>query len=114
MKIFSIKTIALFCFSVLLTSCFQNEKQKEFTIAEYEAAAKHMDRELYSLVYNQVSGSQFIGENYLIYSITTKEGKKFMLVDINAKTKKEAFDHQKLAEALSKDWGKEVDAKELP
>lgn len=114
MKIFSIKTIALLCFSVLLTSCFQNEKQKEFTIVEYEAAAKHMDRELYSLVHNQVSGSQFIGKNYLIYSTSTKEGKKFMLVDINAKTKKEAFDHQKLAEALSKDWGKEVDPKALP
>lgn len=112
----SIFTKILICsiFSMLLYSCSNSDEQKQFTVAEYEAAAKHMDRSLYSLVYNQVSGSSFVNENKLIYSTKSKNGEKFILVDINSKTKKTAFDHEKLAEVLSKEMDNEINANDLP
>ena len=112
----SIFTKILICsiFSMLLYSCSNSDEQKQFTVAEYEAAAKHMDRSLYSLVYNQVSGSSFVNDNKLIYSTKSKNGEKFILVDINSKTKKTAFDHEKLAEVLSKEMDNEINANDLP
>ncbi|AUC86746.1 S9 family peptidase [Polaribacter sp. ALD11] len=99
---------------MLLLSCSNSKEQKQFTVAEYEAAAKHMDRGLYSLVYNQVSGSSFVNGNKLLYSTTNKDGKSFILVDANSKTKEAAFNHEKLAEALSKEMDKEIKATDLP
>lgn len=101
-------------FSVLLISCSNSKEQKQFTVAEYEAAAKHMDRSLYSMVHNQVSGSSFVNGNKLIYSTTNKDGKKYILVDVNSKTKGEAFNHDNLATALSKELDKEIKASNLP
>ncbi|TXD48101.1 prolyl oligopeptidase family serine peptidase [Polaribacter sp. IC073] len=99
---------------MLLLSCSNSKEQKEFTVAEYEAAAKHMDRGLYRLVHNQVSGSSFVNGNKLLYSTTNKDGKSFILVDANSKTKEAAFNHEKLAEALSKEMDKEIKATDLP
>ncbi|WP_189663063.1 S9 family peptidase [Polaribacter sp. IC073] len=108
------KTLICGVFSILLLSCSNSKEQKEFTVAEYEAAAKHMDRGLYRLVHNQVSGSSFVNGNKLLYSTTNKDGKSFILVDANSKTKEAAFNHEKLAEALSKEMDKEIKATDLP
>ncbi|MEE9407159.1 MAG: DPP IV N-terminal domain-containing protein [Polaribacter sp.] len=114
MKTNYFKLIAFTCFSILIVSCSKNKEQKQFSVAEYEAAAKHMDRSLYSLVHNQVAGSKFIGNNKLIYSTKNKDGKKYILVDTASKTKKEAFDHQKLSNVLSRETDKEVKSSDLP
>jgi len=114
MKKYPIKFIALLCISAFISSCFKTEEQKQFTVAEYEAAAKHVDRDLYNLVYNKVSGSQFIDNSKLIYATKNKEGKKYFLIDAKAKTKKKAFDHQKLAKILSNELDTEVKANALP
>lgn len=114
MKTSLAKVSAFLFLSLLFSSCLKNEEPKQFTPEEYEQAAKHMDRELYSLVYNQVSGGKFIGKNHLLYATTNKEGKKFVLVDIDTKSKQEAFDHKKLADNLSKELEKEIDPTSLP
>ena len=36
-------------FSIVIFSCANSKNQKQFTIAEYEDAAKHMDSSLYGL-----------------------------------------------------------------
>ncbi|CAM1361105.1 S9 family peptidase [Tenacibaculum xiamenense] len=100
--------------SLLFFSCSKSEeKSKQRTSEEYEQAAKHMDRSLYGLVYNQVKRSSFFNESHLIYSTDNKNGKKFVLVDIKAKTKKEAFDHDKLAKSLSKELNQEIEKNDL-
>ena len=106
--------VFVFISSLLSCSGSGTKEQKQFTISEYEAAAKHMDRSLYNLVYNTVSGSKFINKNTLVYSTKNKEGKKYLLVDTDAKTKKEAFNHTKLAESLSKELDTEIEANALP
>ncbi|MDX6746481.1 DPP IV N-terminal domain-containing protein [Polaribacter sp. PL03] len=112
----SILTKILSCgiLSIVLLSCSNPKEQKQFTVAEYEAAAKHMDRSLYSMVYNQVSESSFINGNNFLYSTTTKDGEKFILVNTNSKVKEAAFNHEKLAEVLSKEINKEIKANALP
>ena len=114
MKSSQFKIFIYTIFSVVLFSCSSSDEPKQFTIAEYEAAAKHMDRSLYGMVKNQVSGANFTNNNKLTYYTTTKEGKKFIMVDADAKTKKEAFDHQELATLLSKKLEREVQASDLP
>ncbi|WP_435260743.1 DPP IV N-terminal domain-containing protein [Tenacibaculum sp. nBUS_03] len=99
---------------ILFISCSKNEEQKQRTAEEYKQATKYMDRNLYSLVYNQVSGSKFVNQNYLTYNTKNKDGKKFILVDIANKSKKEAFNHDKLAESLSKELGQEIAKNNLP
>jgi dipeptidyl aminopeptidase/acylaminoacyl peptidase len=114
MKPLVLKSTSLFILSILMISCSTNTTQKEFTVAEYEKAAAHMDRSLYGLVYNQVSGSNFIENNNLFYNTTNKDGQKFILVDAISKVKTAAFDHQKLADVLSKKMDKEVKSTDLP
>ncbi len=99
---------------IVIFSCANSKNQKQFTLAEYEDAAKHMDRSLYGLVYNQVSGSAFVNNNNLLYTTKTKVGKKFVLVNANTQTKETAFNHEKLAKTLSKELDKEIDATALP
>ena len=99
---------------IVIFSCANSKNQKQFTIAEYEDAAKHMDSSLYGLVYNQVSGSAFVNNNNLLYTTKTKVGKKFILVNTKTQEKKTAFNHEKLAKTLSKKLNKEIDANALP
>ncbi|MCI2228974.1 S9 family peptidase [Polaribacter sp. MSW13] len=114
MKTTHLKFIAFLCILLFMISCSKKVEQKEFTVAEYEAAAAHMDRSLYGLVYNQVTGANFINNNKLVYASKHKEGQKYFLVNTETKTKKEAFNHQELAESLSKEVGKEIKANALP
>ena len=101
-------------FSVLLVNCSNSKEQKQFTVAEYEAAAKHMDISLLGLVYNQVSESSFVNRNKLLYSTTNKNGQKFILVNATSKIKEVAFDHEKLAKILSLEIGQKIKATALP
>ncbi|MDB9732673.1 S9 family peptidase [Polaribacter sp.] len=99
---------------IVVFSCANSKNQKQFTLLEYEDAAKHMDRSLYGLVYNQVSGSAFVNNKNLLYTTKTKDGKKFVLVNTKTQTKETAFNHEKLAKTLSKKLDKEINANALP
>ena len=106
------KIIVIFLANLLLNSCAKKE-EKVFTVAEYEAAAAHMDRDLYNGVYNRVSNSTFIDSSQLFYATRTKEGTKYLMVDLKNSSKKEAFDHEKLADALSKALDSEMQSDQL-
>jgi len=101
-------------FSIVIFSCTGSKNQKQFTISEYEVAARHMDRGLYDLVYNQVSGSAFVNNNNLLYTTKTKDRKRFVLVNTKTQTIETAFNHEKLAKTLSKELDKEINANALP
>ena len=114
MKAFINKIVLNLFLATLFIGCSKTESKKQLTADQYKTAASHMNRSLYGLVYNKVSGSTFSAQNNLVYSTTDKSGKKFILVDVNAKTKIAAFDHSKLAESLSKELNEEVDKNKLP
>ena len=80
MKAYSSKTALAII--ILFISCSKSQKPKQRTAEEYKQASRLMDRGLSNLIYNQVSGSTFIGQKHLVYATKTKNGKKFILVDI--------------------------------
>ena len=108
------KIIAYSFLSVLLYSCSNAKEQKQFTVAEYEAAAKYMNRDMYNGVHNKVSSSSFVNADKVLYSTTTKEGKKFVIATASSKTKEPAFNHDNLAKLLSKELNRDVKANALP
>ena len=88
MKTTYIKLIAFLCIGTFFVSCSKTKEQKEFTTAEYEAAAAQMDNGLNDLVYNQVSEITFTDSTNFRYATNTKDGKKYIMVDAISKTKK--------------------------
>ena len=109
-----IKILVCSLFIIAVFGCSNSEEQKQFTVAAYEAAAKHMDNNLNRLVYNQVSSPSFVRGNKLLYSTTTKKGTTFILVNPDSKTKEPAFNHKKLAQALAEELDEEIKATALP
>jgi dipeptidyl aminopeptidase/acylaminoacyl peptidase len=84
------------------------------TLEDYERADKFRD-EASKLVYHTVEEATWIGKsNRFWYRSNKPEGKRFILVDVKKKSKKPAFNHQRLAKALSQLLGKKVTDRELP
>ena len=102
MKTTYIKLIAFLCIGTFFVSCSNTKEQKEFTTAEYEAAAAQMDKGLNDLVYNQVSEVTFTDTSNFRYATNTKDGKKYIMVDAISKNKKAVLDPKKLVESTTK------------
>lgn len=113
MKKTTLQTLLFFLVCASIISCNNPTEKKQYTEQDYKDAISHMSRDLNGLVYNQVSSESFIGDSNLIYSTNTKEGTNFVLVNTKTKEKKAAFDHDKLAESLSKITDKEVKSSNL-
>ncbi|MFO7767581.1 MAG: DPP IV N-terminal domain-containing protein [bacterium] len=103
---------------LLLVSCslaaFPAELQAQGTRADYERADR-LPREARASVYHIIETREWIGESHrLWYRIQTREGKQFMLADADLRTRQAAFDHARLAEALSEATGDTIEAADLP
>jgi hypothetical protein len=71
------------------------------TVADYKRAMGLRDK-YQGLVLNNTDQSRWIEKtSKFVYRRTVQGGYEFMVVDAEAKTKAPAFDHQKLASALS-------------
>jgi dipeptidyl aminopeptidase/acylaminoacyl peptidase len=103
MKITYIRLIAFLCIATFFVSCSKTSEQKEFTTAEYEAAAAQMNKSLNDLVYNQVSEITFTNTTDFTYSVNKKDGKKYFMINASSKTKKGVFDTERSVEILSKE-----------
>ena len=109
MKTTYIKLIAFLCIGTFFVSCSNTKEQKEFTTAEYEAAAAQMDKGLNDLVYNKVSEITFTDTSNFRYATNTKDGKKYIMVDAISKNKKAVLDPKKLVESTSKESKKALE-----
>jgi dipeptidyl aminopeptidase/acylaminoacyl peptidase len=61
-----------------------------------------------------MSGQTWLEDDVLIYKNSTAEGSEFILANPVSKTKEKAFDHNKLAHALTKVLEKDVEPFDLP
>src|SRR5215471_20413033 len=87
--------------------------QAQVTQGDYERAAA-LRRKYDGLALNIVDRYNWIGKtNHLWYRRSVKGGNEFVLVDAETLTKKPAFDHEKLAAALST-GGRKYTALTLP
>jgi len=84
------------------------------TLADYERG-QGLQAKARSLVVNTPGAVSWIGDaDHLWYPRTVKGGTEFVLVDAAAGTKKLAFDHEKLAAAISSATGKTYTGLKLP
>jgi hypothetical protein len=98
--------ISLFCFSTLVLA---QGKKEDYQRAELVKQA--MDNK----VYNAPSGFNWLDNEHKFWYVNpTANGKRFILVDVKSKSKQPAFDHAKLASALSAVWDKNVLADSIP
>jgi dipeptidyl aminopeptidase/acylaminoacyl peptidase len=84
------------------------------TADDYSRAEKFMGGGLASMVYRSGVRPVWLADQSFWYRNTTAEGSEFVLVDPERATREPAFDHAKLAAALSSASGGKYDAAHLP
>jgi len=84
------------------------------TVADYARAEKWMGYNTNPLVFRAGVRPVWQGDGRFWYRVTTPEGTEFVMVESASGTKAPAFDHAKLAAALSAAAGTKFDAHRLP
>ncbi len=112
MKSRLITSVSLVC---LLLTAIPVSSHGQGTLEDYERAEKFHQFNIRELVFKLQLRPHWINEGARFwYRNDTREGKEFMLVDPGAGVRALAFDHAKVAEALSKALGKQIEAGKLP
>lgn len=87
---------------------------KELTVEDYERAEDALAVHTSRLVFKDEVRAVWIDDHRFWYHNSLPEGNEFILVDAKSKTKKRAFDHEKLAKSLSDVSGTAYSALGLP
>jgi len=95
-------------------SADQAAAPRPVTAADYARAEKFLAPALSSLVVGGAEAVTWLPDERFTYRRTTADGTEFILVSPGARTRGPAFDHAKLAAALSAATGKTYDPKKLP
>ncbi len=98
----------------ILTVFTLKAQNKPLTEQDYARAEQFLSYNVEPFVDGTTVRPSWTNGEQLIYLATTKNGSEFLRVDPVKKTKLAVFDHQKLAEALSKATGKTYQAYKLP
>jgi dipeptidyl-peptidase 4 len=85
-----------------------------YTAADYERAEKALAGNTNPLVFRSGVRATWLADERFWYRVTTAEGSEFILVDTAKGTRVPAFDHAKLAAALSTAAAAKYDAHQLP
>ena len=104
MKYWTLYLLLLFCCN--LTA--QNIKEK------YKLADEYWHKYNAKYYKGDIKPHWINNTHSLWYKTKTAEGIHFILIDADKKTKQPAFDHQKLAQALSAATQQKVDPRQLP
>ncbi|HLH39865.1 MAG TPA: DPP IV N-terminal domain-containing protein [Bryobacteraceae bacterium] len=87
---------------------------QKLTTADYAHAEQFMPYNVNPLVYHSGARPSWIDDGHFWYRTTTPEGTEFILVTAATGAKAPAFDHAKIAAALSAATGRSYDAHHLP
>ena len=90
-------------------------KGSQGTLEDYQRAEQFLEPNVNQLVRNEQVTPNWINEsNRFSYKRQLPDGKQFLLVDASHNTREPAFDHERLATALSQATGVECTAVDLP
>src|SRR2546430_2134231 len=92
----------------------QTDAPRPLTASDYARAEKWMPYNTNPIVFRAGVRPTWIADDRFWYRITTAEGSEFLLVDAAKGTRAPAFDHAKLAAAISAAAGTTYDAHHLP
>jgi dienelactone hydrolase len=87
---------------------------RAITAADYARAEKFMNYNTTGLMFHSSVAANWLPEERMWYRNTTADGSEFILVDPARGTREPAFDHAKLAAALSTAAGAKYDGAHLP
>ena len=102
------------CLAASLLAIVSVSAQQKFTAADYARAEKLMGYNTTPLVLHSGVRPNWLPDERFWYRVTTAEGSEFILVDPAKGTRAPAFDHAKLAVALSMATGRTYSAGNLP
>jgi dipeptidyl-peptidase 4 len=104
--------------SILLTlagvAATVSAQPRIYAAADYERAEKALSYNTTPLVFRSGVRPAWLADERFWYRVTTPDGSEFILVDTAKGTRAPAFDHVKLAAALSAASGARYDANHLP
>ena len=92
---------------LLLSSCSQPEKA--VSLEDYQRAEQFLSANTSKFVYGVVSGQNWQANETLIYKNSISGGAEYILANPETGEQAKAFDHQKLADALTSESGEELD-----
>jgi Tol biopolymer transport system component/dienelactone hydrolase len=102
------------CTVLLVLSCTNSSEKEAMTADDYKKATHHLSKTMNPLVYNTITRSEWMDDSHFIYLKQVKGGRNFVFVSVDDKSAKPAFDHERLASALSSMLDKEYTALNLP
>jgi len=109
---FATFVILVLAFSAQAAAIQQNKRI--LTAEDYARAEKYLLQHTSSHVFGASVSPEWIDENCFWYRNNIPEGYEFVLLDAKKKQRKRAFDHDKLASALSQATGKSYESYKLP
>jgi dipeptidyl aminopeptidase/acylaminoacyl peptidase len=104
--------VLIFAFPVVAQQ--GSDARRALTAADYARAEKWMGYNTNPLVFRSGVRPAWQGDDRFWYRVTTAEGNEFIMIAAATGTKTPAFDHAKLAAALSSAAGATFDAHRLP
>jgi dipeptidyl aminopeptidase/acylaminoacyl peptidase len=106
------KTVALFAVSLLIATPTLFG-QRTYTAQDYAQAERSMGYNVNSLIDHTVSDVKYLSDGRVFFRDPANGAVVFRIADIHTGKVEPAFDSEKLAAALSKASGREIDAKYL-
>ncbi|ASP47743.1 S9 family peptidase [Cognaticolwellia beringensis] len=100
--------------SAVLACLAFNASAESLSIEKYQQAERKLAKHTENLVFGTVEQASWTENNTLIYQSNTEQGTQFFSIDAVTKTKRLAFNHQKLASALARITEQEVNQEKLP
>ena len=99
---------------LLISSCSQERSTPVVTLSDYARAEKMLPANTSKLVYGDNVRAVWIDKDNFWYTTNTPDGHQFILVNSLEMSRRQAFDHEKLAVALSELSDGEYNAVDLP
>src|SRR5580700_10913923 len=105
---------AIFLLTLAGLASTLSAQPRVYTAADYERAEQSLAGNTNPLVFRSGVRPTWLADERFWYRVTTPEGSEFILVDTAKGTRAPAFDHVKLAAALSTAAAGKYDANHLP
>ena len=99
---------------VLATAAPLAAQQRQVTAEDYARAERFLGANTSPLVSGVAGPPEWLSDGRFWYRTTTQGGAEFVIVDAARRTRTSAFDHTRLAAALSAATGGRIDAARLP
>ena len=96
-------------FTCLFSMVF-DANAESLNVEQYQQAERQLGKHTEKLVTGTLNKPSWTDNNQLTYSSNTEQGEQFFIFDVATKEKDLAFDHQKLATALSTSTKQEAKA----